>query len=444
MINSPSSRSAPQSADEGSLGVLAAVPELTMRAVTTLPAVIDRRAFLQAAARIGALGTAALYGVPRALAEANPALRSPAYDAAVQGRTFNMLVLGDSIMWGQGLDDESKFSRKIEHWLEQRLGRTVRRDVFAHSGARIARDAQGDAHPPLPGEVPDWYPSIPHQIELANTWLAGHPITDAEHAEPFRPDNIHLVLIDGGINDVHVDDILTVDPTIADPVAWVRKLTHEWCAPQMQPLLETVLKTYPNARVVVSGYYPIVSDLTDIAELGKLLDMFGLLGGLLDRAVDSALRQRLASQSRAFHETYVSEIRSVVERVSSHGPVLGGLARVGKSSRVVAPMPRLRGARCIFVDVAFQPEHSFGAPNTMLYGVNAHDPAAASRATECQHAGQGSNPKCYWASAGHPNPAGATRYTDAIERALESFLPDWSGAGSTPVAPAGTRSVPRR
>ena len=29
-------------------------------------------------------------------------------------RQLNMLVLGDSIMWGQGLDDESKFSRKVQ------------------------------------------------------------------------------------------------------------------------------------------------------------------------------------------------------------------------------------------------------------------------------------------------------------------------------------------
>lgn len=340
-----------------------------------------------------------------------------------------MLVLGDSIMWGQGLDDESKFSRRVERWLEQRLGRAVRRDVFAHSGARIARNAQGDARPPLPGEIPDWYPSIPRQIEIANTWLAGHPITDAEHAEPLRPENIHLVLIDGGINDVHVDNVLTVDPTIADPVGWVRKLTHERCAPQMRPLLERVLATYPNAKVVVSGYYPIVSDLTDLAELGKLLAMFGLLGGLLDLAVDSALRKRLASQSRVFHETYLSEVRSVVGSVSSPLSVLEGLARVGSSSRVVAPVPRLRVARCAFVDVAFQPEHSFGAPHTMLYGVNAHDPAAATRATQCHQAGQSANPKCYWASAGHPNPAGAARYADAIERALEPFLPDWSRAG---------------
>ena len=85
-----------------------------MRAVDSVRALVDRRAFLQTAARIGAVGAVALYGAPRALADSIPALRSRAHDGAAQGRIFNMLVLGDSIMWGQGLDDESRFSRRVE------------------------------------------------------------------------------------------------------------------------------------------------------------------------------------------------------------------------------------------------------------------------------------------------------------------------------------------
>ena len=185
----------------------------------------------------------------------------------------------------------------------------------------------------------------------------------------------------------------------------------------------------------MTGYFPVVSDHTDIGELGKLLGMFGLLGQLLDRAVDGALRARLGSQSRAFHETYVSEVREVVNSLASTVPAAsiamsGKTERLAPGSRVTMPPLRRPPPRCTFVDVGFQPEHSFGAPSTMLYGVNAHDPPAAARMTQCQQAGQGANPKCYWASAGHPNPAGAKRYADAIERALEPYLPEWGGAAA--------------
>ncbi len=396
------------------------------------PGASDRRAFLRDTARLGMLGTAVLCGLPRAL-RAGQALWRPPLDATAAGRSFNMLVLGDSIMWGQGLDDESKLTRKVQRFLELRLGRAVRRDVFAHSGARLARDSSGDARAPLPGEIPDWYPSIPHQIELANNWLAAHPLTDAEHAAPLVPANIHLVLIDGGINDVHVDNILTTDPTITDPVSWVRKLAHERCAPQMRRLLAQVLATYPNAKVVVTGYYPIVSELTDIAELGQLLGMFGQLGGMLDQLVDSGLRRRLGAQSVAFHEAYVSEVRAVVEDATEGATASATAASLINRGGIPVPHSLPHVSRCAFADVAFQPEHSFGAPHTMLYGVNAHDPAAALRATQCQQSGQGANPKCYWASAGHPNPAGAARYADAIERALEPWLAGWGGVSTTTV-----------
>src|SRR6266566_1620064 len=56
------------------------------------------------------------------------------------GEPLEMLVLGDSIMWGQGLKPEQKFSWRIKCWLQEKTNREVRQQVFAHSGALISAD----------------------------------------------------------------------------------------------------------------------------------------------------------------------------------------------------------------------------------------------------------------------------------------------------------------
>lgn len=64
-------------------------------------------------------------------------------------RPFRMLVLGDSVMWGQGLADEHKFSYRVREWIcEQRSNGScpdkddVQIHVEAHSGAVIAKPSQ--------------------------------------------------------------------------------------------------------------------------------------------------------------------------------------------------------------------------------------------------------------------------------------------------------------
>src|SRR5437016_14673758 len=87
--------------------------------------------------------------------------------------TLNLLVLGDSISWGQGLKDEHKAWYLVKSWLEQQTGREVRQMIQAHSGAVIgsaqneedktARNAAAD----LDGELSRAYPTINDQIDYA-------------------------------------------------------------------------------------------------------------------------------------------------------------------------------------------------------------------------------------------------------------------------------------
>src|SRR3954468_13882986 len=61
-----------------------------------------------------------------------------------RARPLNMLVLGDSILWGQGLKAEHKAWYQVKLWLEQNTGRTVNEKIEAHSGAVIERSSATD------------------------------------------------------------------------------------------------------------------------------------------------------------------------------------------------------------------------------------------------------------------------------------------------------------
>src|SRR5260370_42476209 len=78
----------------------------------------------------------------------------PAKAEKPEPRPLNMLVLGDSITWGQGLKDEHKAWHQTKRWLEETTGREVRERIEAHSGALIgSAEEPRISHAPLHGEV---------------------------------------------------------------------------------------------------------------------------------------------------------------------------------------------------------------------------------------------------------------------------------------------------
>src|SRR5947208_15627271 len=58
---------------------------------------------------------------------------------------LNMLVLGDSILWGQGLKEEHKAWYHVKVWLQQTAGREVREKIEAHSGALLVGETGAGA-----------------------------------------------------------------------------------------------------------------------------------------------------------------------------------------------------------------------------------------------------------------------------------------------------------
>jgi hypothetical protein len=395
-----------------------------------------RREFLKRAAMgaafggyFGAGGLAELFAFPRITGDV-------AHATLTQGRPFEMLVLGDSIMWGQGLKDEQKFSYKVEQWLRTNLpGSNVHRHVFAHSGARIKPDAVQDAKPPTHGEVPNHFPSITAQ--LANATNATFPL----HA-PLDPQSVALVLLDGGINDFGTKVILNLDPTVGR--SWVRRKTRERCVDRMKGLLPQVLQAFPNAKVVVTNYFQIVSPQSDMAYLWELLRVWDVVGWAMN-TMSSGLRGKLSDQSLAFHEESTTGFREAIREAQRATQIVSAsdklpvrtttvpAARTKATTRATLPAGvitdlRLQPSRVALAEIPFGPQNAYGAPDTYLFYVNEPDPAASERKPMCVSQVPNVSPElpnCLVAASGHPNIRGANVYANASIAVLERYLPEW-------------------
>ena len=288
---------------------------------------------------------------------------------------FEMAVLGDSVTWGSGLPEEDKFWALVRVRLEEKLGRPVHSQVLAHSLAVVAPDPVKDEVPPAWGEIRFQHPSITYQA-----------LFDSRPDAPGR-EAIDIVLVDGGINDVGPFNLLL--PWHSPD--WVRDQAAEHCGRKMKNLLLPLLDRYPKARVVVTGYYPIVSDQSSFD---------GVLAPLLP------FRGRVIELSAAWRQASDEWLTWAVQEANLH------------ASR---PKPRV-----LYATAVFGPGNCYGAPDTYLWtlreAITDGRPLGTRRRSECRRL-KPLDLICPIDMAFHPNRKGARAYADAVLQVVDPFLP---------------------
>jgi hypothetical protein len=340
------------------------------------------------------------------------------------GEPLEMLVLGDSIMWGQGLKPEQKFSWRIKCWLQEKTNREVRQSIFAHSGALISGATEAPRFKSTDGEVNLPYPTVNEELDHAREFYG--PASA----------KVKLILLNGCINDVDVSNLLnvTTDPT------WLRKRIDSACKVGMHDLLKRVTDSFPNAEVIVPSYYRIVSNSTaDNAFIRLLAKNLNNERPAARRMTDKEMRDRLIQLSELWFRVSTADLHDAVDKMNSD------LAAKNLPPRVS------------FVEIDFWPEHSFSAADTLLWNFvfgstnlsglrkfvvilsfgttayQANDEVRDSRIRSCNETykapkretpAEKSSRKdrlliCRYASLGHPNQMGALIYTEAIKGQLQ-------------------------
>ena len=351
----------------------------------------------------------------------SPSVR--AQSVAPAERPLNLLVLGDSILWGQGLKEEHKAWHQVKSWLEQTTGREVREKIEAHSGAVIgsAGDQTDNSTVWLDGEINRAVPTVNEQISYALRSYSDRSQVD-------------LVLVDGCINDIDARRLLNASNTPAG----IRELAQAKCGVPVEALLEKIAASFPNAHVIITGYYPIISEKTSndlfMRALGKRL--YTPATGT-PRISDKELRKRLIAISKEWYDASNEKLASAAKSVDAK------LSASGSRQRV------------LFAEVEFLPDYAFGSHGSRLWGFDAsplrkvlvilafgrvsirtNDETRSQRSESCQQVfkrpeGETKDQKrardwrlmlCKLAALGHPNRKGSAMYVEAITNQLKLLI----------------------
>ncbi len=343
---------------------------------------------------------------------------------------LNMLVLGDSIMWGQGLEDRDKFWWRIKDWLEEKTGREVMEKIEAHSGAAIEAPTRPERmFVSKDGEVNLIWPTINEQVDDALKY----------YNDPARVD---LILVNGCINDVDVRNLLDASTSLDLLATNIR----EKCGGRMQTLLRRITSEFKSAYVVVTNYYRIVSPMSaDNPFIRMLVKKLTTQNPETRRMSDRQMREKLVAISELWYQLSTSSLTQAVEAVNTE---LG----TGSSPQ-----------RILFAEIQFAPEHSFSAPDSLLWnfkfgstnlsglrkaivvltlGTAAYKPndqVSERRNKSCRETYKRPKEKedkakkerrevgylaCRYASLGHPNKMGSLIYAEAIKGQIQWIIPN--------------------
>lgn len=287
----------------------------------------------------------------------------------------DLCVFGTSILWGQGHKERDKIHTRIRAWLESTYGEKVAIHHYAHSGA-LLRDESTRCQKRIHGEVPAPHPSVSRQVGSSRAGRGGRRVR---------------ILIDGGINDVDVFNI--VNPKY--PVATLKARVKECCHDHLREVLLQIDQAFPTAQSYVLGYYQIIAGSARKSEIEQLLLALNICSlHELDR---TNFVSRVVENCRVFWQESTKQIRAATADV--HRNASGSFTFVESGIKAS--------------------EGLFGKPS-LLWPPLPTDPMNGTRLIECPRAIERgcTGVYCFLAATGHPNVRGALRYAKSLKAVM--------------------------
>ncbi len=329
-----------------------------------------------------------------------------------ESNAYQLVVIGDSIAWGNGLEEVDKYYNKVAKDLQEALKRPVEITVYAHSGAVISTSGESAEEMLFrtTGSLPD-----------ANLNKGGPTLM--EQAAKISND-ADLILVSGGINDVGA--LTPIKTNI--PENDIRTRTKDKIEKPMAELLTNILdNTKTDAKIIVTGYYSLASDDTIMESQDQVVtstaefpsQMHTGMANALEKVQNSKNGDTLrALNSKAFDETSTTSLQNAVDDANR--------ADNGRG-------------RVVFVDPKFESINSYGASKSFLWELNpdgtSNDDQRNDRSIVV--ARNGGNPITKYENEinaiGHPNKDGASQYKEAIMGTLldKSKGLDWLTSDTT-------------
>jgi len=359
---------------------------------------MDRREFLRLLANVAVFAAAPTFGNRN--------------DRAA----FEMLVVGDSLIWGQGLNEEQKFYTLTRDWIKNEIlagSLPVELKVLAHSGSTVKLDpveraaldrANRTGSETLHPEVNVSFPTIEKQLAAASFIYSD-------------PKSVDLIMLSGGIPDVGVAKIISP----FESNKRLRERIDTYCRKHLREVLADSAHRFPNAKFALIGYYPIITRFTPMKRIiNDILELYRwprwskpIVNNPLNRSIFRIWKVKMIERSRIWLEDSSSAFNDVARSLNE---------AAGRKRAVFIPSP-------------ITEKQAFGTPDSRLFTVARRgrpaDPMGDTRLRECGPALSELREEtkleyrtrfCELASVGHPNPDGAAAIAEAIRDALRPLL----------------------
>ncbi len=195
-------------------------------------------------------------------------------------------------------------------------------------------------------------------------------------------------------------------------VRHIRALVDEMMDAPLAALIDTMLATFANARILVAGYYPIITKQSNPQNLDELfLALYYLTRSRAhsDSPFGGLRKQNMVDNCQAFADRSNEVIGNVVNAANAARP---------------------NRERVFFAPLGFSPGHALFGPGrtTRLWKLNwkgeTTDEMVDDRTPLCKEGfKKNKHPKvtaqmCNWASVGHPDTKGAELYCAALSKAF--------------------------
>ncbi|HEX9961854.1 MAG TPA: hypothetical protein VGB00_13025 [Pyrinomonadaceae bacterium] len=365
----------------------------------------SRRDFIK---QMGALAALALAG--------QSGYSAPLFPDSEKAGTFDFLVVGDSLVWGQGLREEHKFYHLTKEWLRAEVFKNTREinvKVKAHSGASMnLRPFESDALEKAEiGETEFYHPEVNVSFPSINAQI------DVARKEYKNSESVGLIMLTGGITDIRLSVILN---PLKDNDELKREIVRH-CNEKMFEMLTKAATEFPNALIVVVGYYPFLSKYTPArVMLNNLLEIYefprplkSAINNPLNRRLLKRYRKKMIERSMIWAQDSTREFKKAVERLNTES---------GKQ-------------RAVFVESPIKEENSIAAKKPLVYETGkkgkAQDALAKERLKVCDETIDELKKltdlkfrarTCELATTGHPNVEGSKAIAEAIQDTLKPFF----------------------
>ncbi len=335
------------------------------------------------------------------------------FSFAKNSESFEMLVVGDSLIWGQGLEEKDKIYTLTKNWLEVAIGKNINLKVKAHSGATIflpdheakllQKRGMAETNTFYP-EINLSFPTLKAQIENAKN-------------EYQNSANVNLVLLTGGIGGITGAGVL-------NPFGNNKTLQNDikkYCNEEMFCFLEYSANVFPNALFAVIGYFPILSQKSDTSKLfNSFLRAYAipspikpLANNILIRQLFKLIKNKALRRSRLWFEDSNRELNKAVNRLNE---------KFGKQ-------------RAVFIKSPLTEANAFETEETQLFKLEkkgqVNDEFYDERLIECRKTLselkkiiglKQSVRQCEIAAIGHITSAGSKAYAEAVKTTLTKIL----------------------